>query len=106
MTVTENVVIPRQVPVFHWGESQFSVNVPAAISGVHMASAEGASILVDAPEGVLVCGAGVLGVATSSGWQGTAGVTVTTGAQGQMHLTLPGGTRRVMLLSPGEITIA
>ena len=104
MTVTENVVIPRQVPVFHWGESQFSVNVPAAISGVHMASAEGASILVDAPKGVLVCGAGVLGVADTNGWQGTEGVTVTVSQAGEMQIVLP-MAQQVMLLSPGEMII-
>ena len=106
MTVTETIAVPRKIPVFHWGEKQFSVNVPASISGVHMCTAEGESIFVSAPQGVLVCGSGVLGIADASGWQGTPGVTVTTDENGDISITLPQTAQQVMLLSPGEITIA
>ncbi len=107
MTVTETMSVPRAVPVFHWGENMFSVNVPASIFGVHMVTAPVTdSLFLYAPQGVLVCGAGVLGTAGPSGWQGTAGVTVTVEENGELRLTLPQGTGQVMLLSPGEMTIA
>lgn len=106
MTVTETVSIPRAMPVFHWGENMFSVNVPASIFGVHMATASVTdSLFLYAPQGVLVCGAGVLGTADASGWQGTAGVTVTADENGELHIALPEGTQQVMFLSTGEMII-
>ncbi len=104
MTVEQTVSTHRAMPVFHWGENAFSVNVPASINGVHMASASGETLQLCAPLGLLVCGKGVLGVADENGWQGTAGVTCTI-QDGDILLTLPQGTDQVMLLSPGEITI-
>lgn len=104
LTVTETLPVPQMVPVFHWGENYFSVNVPASISGVHMAAAEGESLLVYAPQGVLVCGAGVLGVAANGSWQGTEGVTVTQNENGDISIHLP-VRQKVMLLSVEKMII-
>ena len=105
MTVTADAAVQKGIPVFHWGENHFSVNVPACISGVHMQAAEGEEIGVLAPFGVLVCAAGVLGVADIAGWKGTEGVSVTADETGGFLLHLPAGTGQVLLLSPGEFTV-
>jgi len=104
MTVTEQVAIPKGTPVFCWGEQAFSVNVPANINGVHMAAASENPLRVFAPAGVLVCGSGVLGVASEDGWIGTEGIAHTV-QDGDICLTLPQGTGQVLFLSPGEFTI-
>ena len=107
MSVTANVPVQKGIPVFHWGENRFCVNVPSAISGVHMASAEpeNDTLRMNALGGVLVCGSGVLGVAGMNGWQGSQGVTVTPEETGDITISLPQGTGQVILMSPGEITI-
>ncbi len=107
MSVSATAPVQKGIPVFHWGENSFSVNVPAVISGVHMGAAEVTNnrLSVYAPFGVMVCAPGVLGVADISGWQGKGSVTVTPQASGDITLSLPSGTDRVILLSPGEFTI-
>lgn len=107
MSVTATVPVQKGIPVFHWGENCFCVNVPSVISGVHMASATAGedALCLQAPFGALVCGSGVLGVADMTGWQGTAGVTVTLRENGDLTIQLPADTGQVILLSPGEMTI-
>ena len=107
ISVSADVPVQKGIPVFHWGEGFFSVNVPASISGVHMASAEpeGGVLQLSALSGVLLCGSGLLGLADINGWQGTQGVTVLWEETGDMTVSMPPETGQVLLLSPGEFTI-
>jgi hypothetical protein len=107
ISVSADVSVQKGIPVFHWGEGFFSVNVPASISGVYMASAEpeGGVLRLSALSGVLLCGSGLLGLADINGWQGTQGVTVLWEETGDMTVSMPPETGQVLLLSPGEFTI-
>ncbi|MBE6943298.1 MAG: hypothetical protein E7453_03430 [Ruminococcaceae bacterium] len=105
--VDAKVTVQKGIPVFHWKEDGFFVNVPSAINGVHMAAAtpKENAIRLFAPSGVFVAGSGLYGLADYSGWQGTGEVTVTTEENGDITLSLPEYTGTLLLFSPAEITV-
>ncbi len=105
--VDAEATVQKGIPVFHWKENGFFVNVPASICGVHMAAAtpKGDKIRLYAPSGVFLAGSGMYGFADYSGWQGTGEVAVTTEEDGDITLHLPQYTGRLLLLSPTEFTV-
>ena len=105
--VTTEVTVQKGIPVFHWREDGFFVNVPAQINGVHMAAAtpKENAVRLYAPAGVFVTGSGIWGFADFSGWSGTGEVTVETEEDGDITLCLPEFTGRLLLLSPSEILV-
>ncbi|MBE6926052.1 MAG: hypothetical protein E7461_04325 [Ruminococcaceae bacterium] len=105
--VTVEAVVQKGLPVFHWKEDGFFVNVPAAINGVHMAAAtpKEDQIRLFAPAGVFIAGSGIYGMADFGGWNGNGEVTVAAEADGDITLRLPAYTGKLLLLSPAEITV-
>ena len=102
--VTASCTVQKGIPVFHWKEDGFFVNVPSSICGVHICAAtpkEGALRLY-APGGVFVAGSGLYGLADYTGWQGSGNVTVTTEENGNITLTVPAYTGTLMLFSAAE----
>lgn len=101
------VTVQKGIPVFHWKEDGFFVNVPASICGVHMRAAtpKAEKIRLFTPTGVFVAGSGLYGFADFSGWKGSGAVTVTTEEDGDITLHLPEYTGTLLLLSAHEMTV-
>ena len=105
--VDAETTVQKGIPVFHWKENGFFVNVPVQINGVRMAVAapKENAIRLYAPAGIFTAGSGIFGFADFSGWQGTGEVTVTTEEDGDITLRLPAYTGKLLLFSPEEIVI-
>lgn len=119
-TVSVKLSVQRGVPVFHWGEGEFTFHVPVtaeqSVAGLYIRHGEGQLRLqtrftawedTGESQSVLVFGSGVLGLLTvgadgSALWDSTQALRFETGDGGILTVQAAGG---LTLLSPEPITI-
>ncbi len=105
--LTRTVTVNRGVPVFDWGQSDFTFHVPVlaqgGLNGVYMQGFSGTSVWftpAKLPQSYLIAGGGVLGVLTANAdgctWQGTEGV-VELSAENRAGALFSGDTQGVIV---------